>query len=135
LRHFERRVEAAILGPFPFINTLKVVALAERHRIPMAYPNCFLAFRGGLMSYGANLLASMHQVGFQYVARILKGDKPADLPVQQSTKLELIINLKTANTWYRRAAHVARARRSGDRIAISRRKKVGSPTFASRNRD
>jgi putative ABC transport system substrate-binding protein len=92
----ERRAEALIMGTFPFGNRNKVVELAERHKIPAIYPGRGFAVDGGLMSYGTDGLAAYRQVGAHYVGRILKGAKPADLPVQQPTKFELVINLKTA---------------------------------------
>jgi putative tryptophan/tyrosine transport system substrate-binding protein len=70
-------------------------ALALHHRLPAIYQFRRFAVAGGLASYGGNFLDSYHQVGI-YTGRILKGERPADLPVQQSTKLELILNLKTA---------------------------------------
>jgi putative tryptophan/tyrosine transport system substrate-binding protein len=90
----ERRVGALIIGTFPFANLNKVVALAARHSIPTMYPGRGFVVDGGLVSYGSEL--TTYQLATQYVARILKGTKPADLPVQQSTKFELIINLTTA---------------------------------------
>ena len=72
-----------------------IIALAARHRLPAVYASRFLVTDGGLLSYGPNLSDNYRRAA-SYVDRILKGEKPADLPVQNPAKYELVINLKTA---------------------------------------
>ncbi len=72
-----------------------ILTLAARHRLPVVYPYRFFVAGGGLISYGPDLV-SQYRRAAGYVDRILKGEKPADLPVQAPTKYELVINLKTA---------------------------------------
>jgi putative ABC transport system substrate-binding protein len=93
----ERHMRALLVGSDPsFGNQRKlIVALAARYAIPVIYANSEFARAGGLMSYGANVSNAARDAAF-YAARILKGEKPAELPVQQSTKVELVINLATA---------------------------------------
>ena len=80
---------------FTTVHRDKIVALADHHRLPAVYPLRFFATGGGLMAYGADLVELL-RLSASYVDRILRGARPSDLPVQSSTKFELIINLKTA---------------------------------------
>jgi putative ABC transport system substrate-binding protein len=72
-----------------------IITLAARYKLPAVYPFRFYVTGGGLISYGPNGVIS-YRLAARYIDRILKGEKPADLPVQQVTKLDLVINLKTA---------------------------------------
>ena len=93
----QHRVDSLIVmaDPFLIFRREQLIALAARHAMPAIYPMRSFADLGGLMSYGSNLLDVNQQAGI-YVGKILKGAKPADLPVQQTVKFELVINLKTA---------------------------------------
>jgi putative ABC transport system substrate-binding protein len=93
----QQRVDALLIaGDALFLNQRKQIAeLAGRNGVPTSFPNRDQAVAGGLMSYGASITDTWRQVG-NYVGRILKGENPADLPVQQPTKFELVVNLTTA---------------------------------------
>jgi putative tryptophan/tyrosine transport system substrate-binding protein len=93
----QQRVDAMAVATNPFYVTRakQIAALAASHRVPTIYARREFAVAGGLMSYGYNVGDSYRQMG-DYTARILKGTKPADLPVVQPTKFELVINLRTA---------------------------------------
>ena len=91
------RAGGLVIGADTFFNSRSelLAALATRHAIPTISPYRDFAAAGGLMSYGGGVVAASRQAGV-YTGRILKGERPADLPVQQSTKVDLIINVKTA---------------------------------------
>src|SRR5262245_56153517 len=95
----QRRAGGLVIGSDAFMSSHseKLAALALRHALPAIYQYPEFTAAGGLMSYGSSV-TELYQTAGVYAGRILKGEKPADLPVQQSTKVELIVNLKTAKT-------------------------------------
>jgi putative ABC transport system substrate-binding protein len=96
----QKPIDALLVGPAPsvFNRRVQVVTLATYHRVPAIYFSRDFAEIGGLMSYGSNIADAYRQVGV-YTGRILKGEKPANLPVIQSIKFEFVINLNTAKAF------------------------------------
>ena len=88
-------MRATSADPLFFSHSDRLVALAARHRVPAVYTARHAAAAGGLMSYGTDVRDACRIAGV-YIGRILKGEKPAELPVQRVTKMELVLNLKTA---------------------------------------
>ena len=93
----QHRLGTLVVLPDPLLISQRkqLVELAARHMMPVIYPSRAFANLGGLMSYGSSVLDLSQRAGI-YVGKILNGAKPTDLPIQQSTKVELVINLKTA---------------------------------------
>jgi hypothetical protein len=87
----------AMPDSFNLVNREPIIALAARYRVPTIYFNRIFTESGGLITFGTDFVEQFRQVP-EYIDRILKGEKPADLPIQAPTKFELVINLKTAKT-------------------------------------
>ena len=96
----QNRTDALLVGPSPLFSNrrVQIVMLTARHGLPAIYTDRPYCEVGGLMSYGSSVAYQARQVGF-YTGRILKGEKPADLPVQQATNFEFVINVQTARTF------------------------------------
>jgi putative ABC transport system substrate-binding protein len=96
-RFARERDSALVVLPdlFTATNRQSIIALVARYRLPSVYPFRYFVASGGLMSYGIEMLETYRQAA-SYVNRILKGERPSDLPIQQPTKFEFVINLKMA---------------------------------------
>jgi putative ABC transport system substrate-binding protein len=97
-------------GLFTRLHRERIIAIAAKHRLPVIYPDRSFATVGGLISYGTELPEARYRWAASYVDRILRGEKPADLPVQAPTKYELVINLKTAKALGLNARHALHRR-------------------------
>ena len=93
----QQGASALLVMADPFLNNRReqIIALASYHKIPAIYEWREIALAGGLMSYGSSLIDAYRQLGI-YAGRILRGATPADLPIQQAVRIELVLNLKTA---------------------------------------
>src|SRR5262249_19310068 len=96
----QKPIDALLVGPAPLLHNrrVQIVTLAAYHGVPAIYPRREAAEAGGLMSYGTSLSDAYRQAGV-YTGRVLKGEKPGDLPVIQSSKFEFVINLNTARAF------------------------------------
>jgi ABC-type uncharacterized transport system substrate-binding protein len=95
----QKRTDGLLINPEPlfFDRQIQILTLATRHAVAVIYPARFWADAGGLMSYGSSFADQFRQAGI-YTGRVLKGEKPADMPILRATKFEFVINLQTAKT-------------------------------------